>query len=351
MKDQEFSSPGREFAPPKPEFARPRAEFAPPGREHAPQGREFEQTSAPSARSKKRRISSLMLTAAAVTTAVVTVSGLGWDDDPKFLLSMEQRAVMNTLTSSLKEMDIDRLIELTENPVLYELISETLTDFFREEAPDYPNHHIESYPHANGGTQTSIGTHFSYDGMYAGLFSHEDLNYHHFDYQTVCPSGSDAPTNTHVRFSLDELPDHHDESPYQSYEFFLNRDETGVLGSWEYRDTIDRDLYVGTDLTGTDHYQVVSTEGTEYYLSYYSSVLELTVKEGSCLSVEGDPVTWEETGVEVFTNYETYLENGTVSTYRNNGDEWVLDNVVVVRDGYSYVDGVRDESSYHQYHF
>lgn len=348
MRDQEFSSPGREFAPPRAEFSRPRTEFAPPGREHTAQGREFEQTSASQAKAKKRRLSPLMLTAAAVTTAVVTISG--FDNDPKLLLSMEERAALNDLTVALENMDIDRLAQLAEDPALYELVSETLIDFYKTEVPDAVNYSIYTAPTYSDGTQTSCSNHFSYDGTHAYVHHSDRFNHMGFYYDMFYPADSDVPETSSVSFDLESPYDIHRDDPYQFYSFhrYTNKDD-GVV-SWSYEDSICREIFLGIASDGIRHYEGnVALEGIRYDVSRSDSSFQMTVMEGSCLAIQEDtPAEWEN---YEFAYYQNYLENGTVSTYYDYGDGWVLDNVVEIRDGYSYVDGVRNENAYHEYYF
>ena len=347
---EEFAPPREEFVPPKPEFAPPRDEFSPPQEEERTDGREHEQTTQPAEKKeKKRRINPLMVTAAAVTAAVVTVSGLTavpehpYVDDPSTRrvwheLEAQHYAYLEDLGGAMQAREIDIMKELAADERLRTLIEDDLLPFYEE-----IGRWDELVVQETAAEQVVVRT----STMQKEEMVNNDVWNPRVDerdwtlYLAYDPdTGAYQTVSIHLidGHSVDDTVNDHD-----SYYLHCSWNGDGIMDMWEIYDDVCH--HVPNESTGHVH---LDRAKEIYHITWdrqHSVYPRVTVKEGTCSH------EWENKESEDDRLY-TWLENGTVTVYQGVGgymdSEWEIVRHVTVRDGYSYEDGVAG-SAYHEF--
>lgn len=342
--DHEISRPREEFSPPRQEFAAPVRKFSPPGKEHLHSGAEFHQTAAPPEPRKKKSINPLMLTAAAVVTSTVVLSsGFSPAEEkaPKYPLPEDLCAYLDELDTALVEQNSDALLSLLTLDSLQYLEHAAVKPYAEQLAPLIDNlqdHHLYHRGQQDGDYQF-IQMGFSYDGERIGTewdYAETDNTYSLSFSEEIDPAtGTTVLTHAGVAmFTPSDL--HNVEQTFYSYHFnFSTAVNSEDVLYWNMEDYVVQTQKVPG---GYDH--AVPQEGRriERNPNYYGTVLE--VLEGTFAMERRD--TPDTSSLSYI--YDSYLHDGTVSLYLRNGDEWVLDQSVVVKDGYTLMtDDMRTE--------
>lgn len=316
MRDNEFSPVGLEFAPTAEEVSQPRAEFSVPGAEAQAPGGEFDQSAGQVRKEKKRGVSPLMLTAAAVTTAAVVLTGGSHTARyPTQPLSAEQGAYLEEVYQNLLDQNGERLAELSDDPMLEEIILEVMEPYAEMLNRRY-------------GLDTMYNAENYFDIVYDPeeqvLCWVEDSEGARLDiYSNRCADeGVSGSGYVHTEFGV--WPGHlfMDRNTDQEYWFSIGHDQEMQLKYWNM-EAVKFDIVTAPN---GERYGLVAEGRREYTGWHYFNDRPLPVKE---ITQGTGTYTWN--GSEGY--YETWLKDGTRIYYVRIDDVWQEAGAVEVRDG------------------